>query len=200
MGVLNLVNSNAPAVVSVVENLGFSPICTCKVEDISQLSHLIVPGVGSFAAVADEVENIPNLTESLIAFALTGKPILGICLGMQFLGIGSDESQGKKGLGLLDYKAVSMLPSREKLPIPHAGWNQVEISKESPLFNGIPSGTDFYFSHSYKISDSIYEIGQTNYGSTFVSTAGKDNIYGVQFHPERSQAFGHKLLENFFRI
>lgn len=199
-GILNLVNSNAPAVNSVLENLGYSPYLTHSSQEMNSFSHLIIPGVGSFAAVVDEITHIPNLTQAVLSFAESGKPILGICLGMQLLGLGSEESIEKQGLGLLDYTAVEMTHLNGLLPTPHVGWNQVEVKKANPLFDGIPSGTDFYFSHSFQIGESEFELCETQYGGSFVSCAGRGNIYGVQFHPERSQVYGHKLLENFLGI
>jgi glutamine amidotransferase len=119
---------------------------------------------------------------------------------MQLLGTSSDESPGVPGLGVLDFKATAMRNLAGQFPIPHVGWNQVDIKKSSPLFEGIPSGTDFYFSHSFQVTDSKFEITDTNYGERFVSGVRKENIYGVQFHPERSQEYGHRILENFLRI
>ena len=200
MGVLNLENSNAPAVNSVLEKLGYSPYLTCDSDDLTSLSHLIVPGVGSFAAVVEEVTSKPSLSDSIAAFASNGKPLLGICLGMQLLGTSSDESPGVSGLGILDFKAVVMKNLTGQFPIPHVGWNQIDIKTSSPLFEGIPTGTDFYFSHSYQVIDSSFEITYTNYEERFISSVRKENIYGVQFHPERSQEFGHRVLENFLKI
>ena len=159
-GVLNLTNSNAPAVNSVLQKLGFSPILTCEPNDLSSLSHLIIPGVGSFAAVANEVRNIQSLFDSLISFAQSGKPILGICLGMQLLGNRSEESPGAMGLGVIDFNVVAMKNLNGRFPIPHVGWNQVHIKIDNPLFVGIPNETDFYFSHSFQVTDSEFEIAE----------------------------------------
>lgn len=200
MGVLNLENSNAPAVNSVLEKLGYPSYLTCDSDDLAELSHLIIPGVGSFAAVVGEVKAKPSLSESISAFASNGKPLLGICLGMQLLGESSDESPGVSGLGILDFKAVTMKNLSGQFPIPHVGWNQIDIKTSSPLFEGIPSGTDFYFSHSFQVTESSFGITHTNYGEQFISSVSKENIYGVQFHPERSQEFGHRVLENFLKI
>lgn len=197
---MNLENSNAPAVSSVLEKLGYSPYLTCNSDDLTQVSHLIVPGVGSFAAVVAEVTATHSLSESISAFVRSGKPLLGICLGMQLLGTSSDESPGVPGLGVLDFKATAMKNLAGQFPIPHVGWNQIDIKTSSPLFEGIPTGTDFYFSHSFQVTDSNFEITHTNYGERFVSGVRKENIYGVQFHPERSQEYGHRILENFLRI
>ncbi len=200
MGVLNLENSNAPAVNSVLEKLGYSPYLTSNAKDLTSLSHLIVPGVGSFAAVVEEVTAKHSLRDSLSVFASNGKPLLGICLGMQLLGTSSEESPGVPGLGILDFNVVAMQNINGQFPIPHVGWNQVDITISNPLFDGIPTGTDFYFSHSFQVADSNFEITHTNYGERFISGVRKENIYGVQFHPERSQEFGHRILENFLRI
>lgn len=200
VGVLNLENSNAPAVYSVLTKLGYSPNLTCDYAELVSFSHLIFPGVGSFAAVVEEVSAKPMLRDAIFAFASSGKPLLGICLGMQLLGTSSEESPGIPGLGILDFKVVAMKNPIGSFPIPHVGWNQVEIKYPNPLFEGIPTGTDFYFSHSFQVTNSKFEIGHTSYGAPFISAVRKDNIFGVQFHPERSQEFGHKLIENFLRV
>ena len=196
-GVLHLENSNAPAVNSVLKKLGFSPILTNKPDDLSSLSHLIIPGVGSFAAVAQEVRNINSLPEALVSFAQSGKPILGICLGMQLLGNSSEESPGIPGLGIIDFKVVAMKSQDSQFPIPHVGWNQAKITIDNPLFEGIPTETDFYFSHSFQVTDSRFRIAETKYSELFASSVRKEKIFGVQFHPERSQEYGHRILQNF---
>jgi glutamine amidotransferase len=199
-GVLNLANSNAPAVNSVLKKLGYSSILTCEPSDLSSLSHLIVPGVGSFAAVAQEVRNIQSLPEALVSFAQSGKPILGICLGMQLLGNSSEESPGVLGLRLIDFNVIAMKSLDSQFPIPHVGWNQVQIEIGDPLFEGIPTETDFYFSHSFQVTDSKFRIAGTRYSDLFSASVRKENIYGVQFHPERSQEYGHRILQNFLRM
>ena len=196
-GVLHLENSNAPAVNSVLKKLGFSPFLTNNPDDLSSLSHLIIPGVGSFAAVAQEVRNMNSLPEALISFAQSGKPILGICLGMQLLGNSSEESPGIPGLGMIDFNVVAMKSQDSQFPIPHVGWNQAHIKIDNPLFEGIPTETDFYFSHSFQVTDSRFRIAETRYSELFASSVRKENIYGVQFHPERSQEYGHRILQNF---
>ncbi len=200
MGVLSLENSNAPAVNSVIRKLGFSPILTNNPNDLSELSHLIVPGVGSFAAVVEEVSERHGLGDSLLAFTQSGKPVLGICLGMHLFGTSSEESPGVPGLGFLDFKVEAINSLNGQFPIPHVGWNQIEITSHCQLFDGIPSGTDFYFSHSFQVTDSNYEVTKTSYSENFISSVRKDNIFGVQFHPERSQEYGHRILENFIRL
>ena len=197
VGVLNLVNSNATAVHSVIQNLGYSVTLTTNTEEIESKTHLIIPGVGSFAAVVDEVRSIPNLGESLVAFSRSKKPILGICLGMHLLGRSSEESLGAEGLGILDYQVQSLETLKSGLPIPHVGWNQVKLTQNNSLFEDIPSETDFYFSHSYAVFQSSSETGVSEYGGAFVSSVAKENVYGVQFHPERSQHYGKQIIKNF---
>lgn len=199
-GVLNLKNSNAPAVNSVLEKLGFSSVLTCEPSDFSSLSHLIVPGVGSFAAVVQEVRNIKSLADSLNTFAQSGKPILGICLGMHLLGHSSEESPGVPGLGMLDFQVVAMKNQDNQFPVPHVGWNQVHSKFDDPLFEGVPAETDFYFSHSFQVTNTKFVIAETAYSELFASSVRKENVYGVQFHPERSQEYGHRILQNFLGI
>jgi len=133
----------------------------------------------------------------LIAFSRSKKPILGICLGMHLLGRSSEESLGADGLGILDYQVQSLESLKSGLPIPHVGWNQVKLTRDNPLFEDIPPETDFYFSHSYAVIKSINEIGVSEYGGVFVSSVATENIYGVQFHPERSQHYGKQIIKNF---
>jgi glutamine amidotransferase len=197
VGVLNLINSNAAAVHSVIQNLGYSVTLTTNLEEIESKTHLVIPGVGSFAAVVDEVRSIPNLRKSLIAFSGSKKPILGICLGMHLLGRSSEESLGAEGLGILDYRVQSLETLKSGLPIPHVGWNQVKLTQHNPLFEDIPSETDFYFSHSYAVMQSSSEIGVSEYGGVFFSSVATENVYGVQFHPERSQHYGKQIIKNF---
>jgi glutamine amidotransferase len=119
---------------------------------------------------------------------------------MQLLGNRSEESPGVLGLGVIDFNVVEMKKLDSQFPIPHVGWNQVHFKIENPLFVGIPNETDFYFSHSFQVTDSKFRIGETSYSEVFSSSVRKENIYGVQFHPERSQEYGHRILQNFLGI
>ena len=197
VGVLNLVNSNATAVHSVIENLGYTVSLSTNIHEIESMTHLVIPGVGSFAAVVDEVQSIDGLDKSLVEFSKSKKPMLGICLGMHLLGASSEESTGAKGLGILGYRVESLENLKSGLPIPHVGWNQVNVAREHPLFEGIPAETDFYFSHSYAVLNTSNGIGISEYGGTFISSVATEKVYGVQFHPERSQHYGKQLIKNF---
>jgi glutamine amidotransferase len=159
---------------------------------------IVLPGVGAFRDAA------ANLKESGVESVLrhkvgSGTPFLGICLGLQLLAdIGYEEGE---------YVGLGLVPGTcEKLPagvkVPHIGWNTVEYPRDSPLFEGIPESTAFYFVHSYRIvprEDSAI-IGSTEYGVRFASAVQRNNLYAVQFHPEKSSTMGLKLLANFGRI
>ena len=119
---------------------------------------------------------------------------------MQLLGINSQESKSAKCLGTLNISSEAMSKYCSEIRIPHVGWNQVIHESESPIFENIPSGSDFYFSHSFAIANLQYSIATTEYGFTFSSAINLGNVYGVQFHPERSQFVGAQLLNNFLAL
>jgi len=165
------------------------------------LPHLILPGVGAFAAVMDRL-NTSGLSESIQSFAGSGKPVMGICLGMQLLADGSSEGVTEggdtKGLGLIP-GVVQLIDTSSGCSLPHVGWNEARHLKEHPILKGIRRDVDFYFVHSYRFNsinhDSI--LAETEYGEIFPSIVGKDNVIGVQFHPEKSQSNGLRMLDNF---
>lgn len=164
--------------------------------DIEQASALVLPGVGNFG---NGIENLKarRLIDPIISAINSKKPFLGICLGLQMLFEQSEEAPDKKGFGVLKGKVVR-LPDKG-LKIPHMGWNSVDFVKENPFFNGIPTGTYFYFVHSYyvKPTDAELIIGTTNYGIEFTACIVRDNILATQFHPEKSQNAGLQILMNF---
>ena len=157
---------------------------------------LILPGVGAFGDAMEELKR-RGLIGPVKDFAATGKPFLGICLGMQLLLEKSEESKGIKGLGIVagEVKKFSL-----KLKCPHIGWNKIEkVFPRLNIFKGIKGDIYTYFCHSYfvKPKDKSVVIGETEYGTEFASVIKKGNIYGMQFHPEKSQETGLKLLRNF---
>ncbi len=161
------------------------------------LSHLIIPGIGFIKAISNEIDSISQLRNELKKFHDSGKPMLGICLGMQLLGFGSEEDDKSKCLKFLSYVTQDLSRYVSKYPVPHIGWNQVNFSTDCILFDGIENGADFYFSHSFAVMDSEYSVATTNYELDFVSAIRLNNVFGVQFHPERSQTVGKRLLKNF---
>lgn len=165
-------------------------------DEFNEISHLILPGVGSFAAAMQRLSQ-SRLLEAIHDFAASGRPILGICLGMQLLAEFGSEGGETEGLGLVPGRVVPL--SVSDLRLPHVGWNNAHQSRKHRVLDGIRDDVDFYFVHSYRFvaADTSAVIAQTEYGETFPSIVGKSNVIGTQFHPEKSQANGLRLLDNF---
>ena len=191
---------NLYSIKNILKHIDADSVITSDPSEIRNADKIILPGVGKFD------EGMNNLTSSglddvIKEEAIKGKPILGICLGMQLLGISSEEGTCE-GLGLVDFKTVRFnFPDNIDKKIPHMGWERVQM-KESPLTNGLGSNQRYYFVHSYHAlcKQEGTAIITCNYGYEFAAGVRKGNIYGVQFHPEKSHRFGMRLLENFARI
>jgi imidazole glycerol phosphate synthase glutamine amidotransferase subunit len=162
-------------------------------EDLVGADALVVPGVGAAAPAMRRIA-AARLVDPILGWIRDGKPFLGICLGLQLLFDGSDED-GAATLGVLRGRTVQL----EDAPtLPHIGWNQVVRRREHPLFDGIADGADFYFVHSYGgRGDEASVVAETSHGARFASAVARDNVMGVQFHPERSGSDGLRLLANF---
>ena len=162
---------------------------------ITDADKLILPGVGAFGSAMENLHHM-DLLGLLSAAVAEGKPLLGICLGMQLLFRESEEHGLHEGLGVFDGR-VRRLPAGVK--VPHIGWNQVRIARESALLEGIPDSSFFYFVQSYVVDPQDWEtvVGTTYYGVTFASIVAWENTFGVQFHPEKSQDAGLRMLKNF---
>lgn len=187
---------NSNSVQKAFESLGIKSIITNKELEIKNSSKILIPGVGAFGDAIDALHRL-NIFELIKDEALSRKkPLLGICLGMQLLASSSKESEGFEGFGFIDTVCKRF---ECDLKIPHVGWNDIEITKQnSPLFKNIPNHSDFYFVHSYHFDANITQRSSiVNYGYPFASSLEKDNIFGVQFHPEKSQKYGLELLKNF---
>lgn len=194
IGILDYGMGNLRSVQKALEYLGGRAVISSELSVLDGCDRLILPGVGSFAAGMD------NLGKTGLADYVRTRaadtPVLGICLGMQFLLTVSEEEGEHGGLGLIDGRAVRFTQGK----IPHMGWNGVSQMR-SPLFAGIPEETQFYFVHSYYADVSVEDaIGMTEYYRTFASAIARGNAYGVQFHPEKSGAAGLQLLRNFMRL
>ena len=146
--------------------------------------------------MAMEILDRRGLVEPILSHAESGRPLLGVCLGMQLLFTDSVEHGLTRGLGIIPGHVVRFPPGRQ---VPHMGWNSVIQSGDNRLFSGIPEGSDFYFVHSYiaRPEHGGDVISETDHGGRFMSTVGRDNIFGVQFHPEKSQRLGMLLLKNY---
>ncbi|WP_457681323.1 imidazole glycerol phosphate synthase subunit HisH [Thermovibrio sp.] len=191
---------NLRSVSKAVEHAGGEVKVSSDPKDLKEAKGIILPGVGAFK---DAVKNLKELSlwEALIKEVEKGKPLLGICLGLQLLFEKSYEFGESEGFGFIEGEVVKFeLPKGYK--IPHMGWNQIYKKKESELLKGIKEGEFFYFVHSYFVKPSQKEavLTETDYGTEFTSSVEKENVFGVQFHPEKSQRAGLKLLKNFIRI
>lgn len=193
---------NLGSIQNMLRRLNVECIITKKPSEILVAERLILPGVGAFDEGMKNLENL-GLIDVLTTAVISQKvPILGICLGFQLLMKRSDEGK-TPGLGWIEGETVCLkkIAHLETLRVPHMGWNEVAIKQESKLFDGFLPRPRFYFVHSYGVSCTLNgenTIGISNYDAAeFVSAAGKDQIMGVQFHPEKSHKFGMALLNNF---
>lgn len=171
-------------------------------QDIETADKIILPGVGHFATAMSSLARLDLLEKLHDSVLVRQKPVLGICLGMEIMAGKSEEASGA-GLGWLDADAVRLsVPSGGRFKVPHMGWNQITITKNSRLMSSIPEESEFYFAHSYyvELRDRSDILSQTEYGSTFTSSFEKQNIFGVQFHPEKSHDAGAQLLKNFVQL
>ena len=190
---------NLRSVKMALDRLDASSVVTADPAVLLQADGLILPGVGAFADAAAALENsgmIPALLQSVKA----GKPLLGICLGMQLLLDGSEEGPGVRGLGLIP-GMVRRLPDKG-LKIPHMGWNSLAPAKTSPILEGLPQDPYVYFVHSYACHARRPEdvLTVTEYGVPFHSGVQRENVIALQFHPEKSGKVGQRMLENFVKM
>ena len=197
IAIINYEMGNLRSVEKALESLGYPSVITDDPEVIAQADKLILPGVGAYAdAVAALRER--HLIEPIRAAVTAGKPTLGICLGMQLLFETSYEDGEHHGLAILPGKVVKFdVPAEYK--VPHMGWNQIQPAKDSPLYAGIDPGSYFYFVHSYYVvpDDPSVVATTTDYPAPFCSSIERGNLFATQFHPEKSQKLGLKLLGNF---
>lgn len=191
---------NLLSVYHAVEFAGQEARVCATPEDLVSADRIILPGVGAFR---DCILNLQNrgFIEILNNEVLNkNKPILGICLGMQAMARRSFEGGEHLGLGWFEADVIRIHPDDDRLRIPHVGWNDINYNKDSPLFKGLPQHPDFYFVHSYYMKcDQSEDIEATfDYGGNFTAAVRKKNIFAAQFHPEKSQDYGLRVLDNFF--
>lgn len=194
--------ANLASVRMAFERLGVQPLVSSKAADIEGADKLILPGVGTAVAAMKNL-NERNLVPLIRA---ARQPLLGFCLGMQMLAQASEENMSTDGGegGLID--CLGIVPGRIRLMevgdlrLPHMGWNQIEHDETHPLLKGIPSGSYFYFVHSYALEVTDATLASCDYGQPFTAVVGRDNFFGAQFHPERSGAAGARLLQNFLEL
>jgi glutamine amidotransferase len=199
--IINSGLGNIASVLNMVRKVGGDAIVSNQKQDILQASKLILPGVGAFDHGINQLK-ILDLFGLIQVKALSGTPLLGICLGMQILSKGSEEGD-LSGLNLIDaeFKRFTF-GDNILLRVPHVGWNLVNINKPNPIIIDNKDEQRFYFTHSYHANCTHQSdvLATTEYGYVFVSAYSRENIYGVQFHPEKSHRFGMKLINNFLKI
>ena len=176
---------------------------TSDINKIKSSDKVVLPGQGSFKSCVDSLNSVSGLIDTLKDFAITNKkPLLGICVGLQmFADVGYEETE-TKGLGWISGKVSKIDNQSGKFKLPHIGWNEIEIQKESKLFKDIKNKSHMYFVHSYEFIPKNKSVisATTDYSSQIVCSLERDNLFGTQFHPEKSDKIGLKIIENFIKI
>lgn len=189
---------NVQSVANALARLDYDFTISCRRREIQTASSFILAGVGAFAEAMKNLKKLDLIDILNEEVNTKKKPILGICLGMQVLAESSEEGGLHKGLGWLKGKVVRF-PKAKTPRIPHVGWNTLQVSDKRLLFDRTGADANYYFDHSYYFQGlKRHVLATCQYGVEFAAAVGKDNIYGVQFHPEKSQANGLKLLRSFF--
>ena len=202
IGIVDYNMGNLASVINAFAKVGADATLESDPAKLSQYDKLILPGVGAYGDAMEHLKE-NGMDEAVIAFAATGKPLLGICLGMQLLFESSEEFGETQGLGLIPGKVVAFDENKfdHHLKVPHMGWNELFQTKETAIFDGLDKDFYLYFVHSYHaVCDDQYAIGKTHYGYAFVSAVQNGNIYGIQPHPEKSHENGLKIIENFAKL
>jgi len=198
--IVNYGMGNIYSVQSALNFLGFESEYSDDREKILNADKIILPGVGSFRKAMENIISKGLKNPIKEAVEIKGKPILGICLGMQLLGLSSTEDGLTKGLELFD-GIIERFEDKHNLKIPHIGYNEITPPKDSVLFHNLSAGSDFYFVHSYRMTSQITKgITTCSYGEKFIAAYEQKNVFGTQFHPEKSQTNGLILLKNFLAI
>lgn len=198
VGVIDYEVGTWTSVLNMLEIIGVKSVPCSNPSMLSTLTHVILPGVGNFLEATKRLDQL-GWREPLLSKIASGSPTLGICLGMQLLGNSSEESAGS-GLGVMDFKST-LLSNDGPLRVPHMGWNSVQSESSHPIFNGCSSDSRYYFVHSYAVPETSPDsIGYSSHNQVFTSVVARENVVGVQFHPEKSRGYGKKLLENFVEM
>lgn len=198
IGVIDCGISNIASVLNAFAHLGIAAESTREAKALGGYSHLVLPGVGSFPAGMAALRG-SGLDNAIRKRAAAGTPVIGLCLGMQLLAEEGEEFGQTRGLGLIPGKIGRLTPDDAALRLPHIGWNLVAFRQQNALTEGLGDEATFYFVHGYGYADTdAGEVaGTCEYGGDIVALVARDNVFGAQFHPEKSQRAGLKLLENF---
>jgi glutamine amidotransferase len=201
VGVIDYGMGNLFSVHHALEMVGATVRICRRPSELDGVERIVLPGVGAFRDCIANLERKGFVDALERAVFEKGKPLFGICLGMQVLARKSFEGGEHKGLGWFEADVVRLGPGDPSLRVPQIGWNDVEYRSDSPLFNGEPSRPDFYFVHSYymKCDDQNDVDAVCDYGGPVTAAVRKNNVFATQFHPEKSQDYGLKILGNFFK-
>ena len=196
--ILDYGSGNVGSVKNLLDHLNYNSQVSNDTNQIKNSTHIILPGVGAFGASMQKIKSKIPLDILEHEVLVKKKPFLGICVGMQVLLNKSFEFGEHNGLGWVE-GTVNKLEAKI---LPHIGWNTIEVKKETPLFDGLGNSRDFYFVNSFAVNvkNKNYIIAETEYEKTFCSALQKDNIFGVQFHPEKSSKTGQSVIKNFIKI
>jgi glutamine amidotransferase len=199
IGIVDYGMGNLLSVYSAFDYLGSNVKICSNPKELNDVSRIVIPGVGAFKDCIKKIENSgfkDVLNEQVI---IKGKPILGICLGMQVMAKCSLEGGENNGLGWIDATVIKLNPENSTMRVPNIGWNDIEYNSNVCLFKGLPKVPDFYHVHSYfmKTQNQDEVVATYNYGQKVTAAILKNNIFATQFHPEKSQDYGLKILENF---
>ena len=200
IGIIDYDAGNLRSVEKALQYLGKETIVTRDSEQIRKADKVILPGVGAFGDAMKKLQEY-HLDTLIREIADSGKPLLGICLGLQLLFEESEESQGVKGLGILEGK-IKRIPEEKGLKVPHIGWNSLHLEYNGRLFHNIPENSYVYFVHSYYLEAKDPEIvkASTEYGVHIHASVEKNNLFACQFHPEKSSETGLQILKNFAEL
>lgn len=192
--------SAAKAFERAADGSGTEIAVTREADLVRRADRIVLPGVGAFADCRRGLAAVPGLEAALAEAVIEhGRPFLGICVGMQLMATRGREFETMDGLGWIGGEVVPITPADARLKVPHMGWNELVLARPHPVFNGLPPRAHAYFVHSYQfvLADRADLIASVDYGGPIVAAAGRDNLVGVQFHPEKSQATGLKVIANF---
>ncbi len=202
IGIVDYNMGNLRSVQNAFDKIGAKAVIEKNPDRFKEYDRLVLPGVGAFGDAMEHLKSF-GMDEAIREFARSGRPLLGICLGMQLLFHKSYEFGEHQGLGLIEGEVVPFDRAKfsKPLKVPHMGWNELFVQKETSLFRGLPKAFYLYFVHSFHVvCDESYAIGKSIYGYEFVSAVQKENIFGLQPHPEKSHDSGLKILRNFIKI
>ncbi|MCW1933871.1 imidazole glycerol phosphate synthase subunit HisH [Pararhodobacter zhoushanensis] len=181
---------------------GGEVIVTARPEDVLRADRIVLPGDGAFPACRRELDAVTGMTEALTEAVITkGRPFLGICVGMQLLATRGLEYTQTPGLDWIGGDVVRIMPDQPGMKVPHMGWNDMVLDRPHAVLDGIDTGDHAYFVHSYRfaVADPAHLLAHVDYGGQVTAIVGRDNILGTQFHPEKSQSAGLRLIGNFLR-